>query len=98
MRVALTVVDPVRGVSADVMVEADGETPVGEVGQALASCVRAGTGPVDVFVGGRLVDRRLSLLASPLVDGVVVSLHDPAGCLLGEPTGIVEFRVAGGVG
>ncbi|MDT3444433.1 FtsK/SpoIIIE domain-containing protein [Pseudofrankia sp. BMG5.37] len=99
MRVILTVVDPVRGVSRDVMLEADEEAPVREVGRALAGRLRARTGGVDVFVGGRAVDGRLGLRESPLVDGAVVSLRSAAGCAaVGEPVGLVEARVVGGPG
>ncbi|MEK8171334.1 hypothetical protein NKH77_23410 [Streptomyces sp. M19] len=49
-----------------------------------------------VYVDGYALDPGLTVTASPLRDGAVVSLHDPAGCLPGEPTGVVELRVVGG--
>ncbi|WSS20459.1 FtsK/SpoIIIE domain-containing protein [Streptomyces sp. NBC_01190] len=48
------------------------------------------------YVDGHQLDPASSLARSPLREGAVVSLHDPAGCLPGEPTGVVELRVVGG--
>ncbi|GGN28877.1 FtsK/SpoIIIE domain-containing protein [Streptomyces fuscichromogenes] len=119
MRLSLTVVDPVGGATADVVLDADPESTVGDVARELARQVGVGysesqggaqvipigaprgTGPVQTagphaYVDGYALDPAASVVGSPLRDGVVVSLHDPAGCLLGEPTGVVEFRVAGG--
>ena len=49
-----------------------------------------------LFVDGQPVQPQLTLAASPLRDGCIVSLGDPSGCLQPEPTGIVEIRVASG--
>ncbi|MGW0996722.1 FtsK/SpoIIIE domain-containing protein [Streptomyces sp. NPDC002523] len=57
--------------------------------------VASPTGPL-AYVDGYPLDPHATVVGSPLRDGAVVSLHDPAGCLFGEPTGIVEFRVVGG--
>ncbi|MGW1619839.1 hypothetical protein, partial [Streptomyces sp. NPDC002172] len=121
MRLSLTVVDPVGGATADVVLDADPESTVGDVARELARQVGLGypdpgeggaqvipigahrqqaaavhvSGPL-AYVDGYALDPAATVVGSPLRDGVVVSLHDPAGCLLGEPTGIVEFRVAGG--
>ncbi|MFF4900067.1 FtsK/SpoIIIE domain-containing protein [Streptomyces sp. NPDC001068] len=119
MRLSLTVVDPVGGATADVVLDADPESTVGDVARELARQVGPGypdddeiarvipigtprgtsavrsAGPL-AYVDGYALDPAATVVASPLRDGVVVSLHDPAGCVLGEPTGIVEFRVAGG--
>ncbi|MGW2682593.1 FtsK/SpoIIIE domain-containing protein [Streptomyces sp. NPDC001414] len=119
MRLSMTVVDPVGGATADVVLDADPESTVGDVARELASQVGLGrtdgdevarvipigaprgtsavqaAGPL-AYVDGYALDPAATVVASPLRDGVVVSLHDPAGCVLGEPTGIVEFRVAGG--
>jgi DNA segregation ATPase FtsK/SpoIIIE, S-DNA-T family len=51
-------------------------------------------GHAAVFVDGRPVNPRLTLAESPLREGCVVSLGDPAGCVPPEPTGIVEIRAA----
>ncbi len=53
-------------------------------------------GAPQAFVDGYALDPDANIVGSPLREGAVVSLHDPAGCVPGEPTGVVEFRVAGG--
>ncbi|MFJ4783387.1 FtsK/SpoIIIE domain-containing protein [Streptomyces sp. NPDC088794] len=112
MRLSLTVVDPLGGASADVVLDADPESTVGDITGELAKHVGlsgsaqiipigaqrglgAGGSPL-AYVDGYALDPAADVVGSPLRDGVVVSLHDPAGCLLGEPTGVVEFRVVGG--
>ncbi|MFJ4440166.1 FtsK/SpoIIIE domain-containing protein [Streptomyces sp. NPDC088923] len=88
MRVTLTVVDPQLGRTADVVLVADDGTAVAEVVSALAR--HTGSPPdTAAFVDG--LPLRL-----PLRDGCVVSLGGPGGCAGGEPTGLVEVRVAGG--
>ncbi|MFC7257786.1 FtsK/SpoIIIE domain-containing protein [Streptomyces lutosisoli] len=112
MRLSLTVVDPLGGASADVVLDADPESTVGDIAQELARHVGLGGGaqiiPIGAhrgpggstaphaYVDGYALDPGATVVGSPLRDGAVVSLHDPAGCILGEPTGVVEFRVAGG--
>ncbi|MEC4016509.1 FtsK/SpoIIIE domain-containing protein [Streptomyces sp. H27-D2] len=59
---------------------------------------REGSPPPLLYVDGFALDPTRTIAASPLRDGAVVSLHDPAGCLPGEPVGLVELRVAGGPG
>ncbi|MFF4401400.1 FtsK/SpoIIIE domain-containing protein [Streptomyces sp. NPDC001480] len=124
MRLTLTVVDPFGGGSADVVLDADPESTVGDIAQELAKqvgqggaqvipigqagqggqagrggqslpAVARGSGP-QVYVDGYAVDPGATVVGSPLREGAVVSLQDPAGCLPGEPTGLVELRVAGG--
>ncbi|MFJ8085075.1 FtsK/SpoIIIE domain-containing protein [Streptomyces sp. NPDC096205] len=109
MRLTLTVVDPFGGGSADVVLDADPESTVGDIAQELAMQVggmgaqvipigqqaRAGGGPL-VYVDGYAVDPSATVVRSPLRDGAVVSLQDPSGCLPGEPAGLVELRVVGG--
>ncbi|MET7451257.1 FtsK/SpoIIIE domain-containing protein [Streptomyces sp. NPDC005574] len=116
MRLSLTVVDPIGGASADVVLDADPESSVGDITRELARHLGLG-GPGDAggaqvipiggprgqhggapaaFVDGYALDPDADIVGSPLREGAVVSLHDPAGCLHGEPTGVVEFRVAGG--
>ncbi|MFF4506642.1 FtsK/SpoIIIE domain-containing protein [Streptomyces sp. NPDC001401] len=113
MRLSLTVVDPLGGVSADVVLDADPESTVVDIAQELARHVGLGDSaqiiPIGAhrgglggsaaplaYVDGYALDPSATVVGSPLRDGAVVSLHDPAGCVLGEPTGVVEFRVAGG--
>jgi hypothetical protein len=38
------------------------------------------------------VDLRLALSASPLREGALVTLDDPAGCLRPEPAIVVQFH------
>ncbi|MFD4564598.1 FtsK/SpoIIIE domain-containing protein [Streptomyces sp. NPDC058467] len=110
MRLSLTVVDPIGGASADVMLDADPESSVGDITRELARQVGLGDGaqiiPIggqrssggapQAFVDGYALDPSATIVGSPLREGAVVSLHDPAGCLPGEPTGVVEFRVVSG--
>ncbi|MFE2302337.1 FtsK/SpoIIIE domain-containing protein [Streptomyces sp. NPDC059445] len=112
MRLTLTVVDPLGGATADVVLDADPESSVGDIAKELAAHVghgggaqiipighhqgAAGGGAPVAYVDGHPVDPASTIATSPLREGAVVSLHDPAGCLPGEPTGLVELRVAGG--
>ncbi|MFJ3665791.1 FtsK/SpoIIIE domain-containing protein [Streptomyces sp. NPDC090106] len=109
MRLTLTVVDPFGGGTADVVLDADPESTVGDIAQELAKQVGvsgaqvipigqhapANNAPL-LYVDGYGVDPSATVVNSPLRDGAVVSLQDPAGCLPGEPTGLVELRVVGG--
>ncbi|MGB8945479.1 MAG: hypothetical protein WCD21_35390, partial [Streptomyces sp.] len=98
MRLTLTVVDPLGGANADVVLDADPESSVGDIAKELASHVgysggdaqiipigghqlQPGTGqggaPI-VFVDGYPIDAAATIGTSPLREGAVVSLHDPA--------------------
>lgn len=111
MRLTLTVVDPLGGVGADVVLDVDPESPVGDISRELARHVGhsggaqiiplvgqrgAGDGSPLMYVDGYAVDPAATITSSPLREGAVVSLHDPAGCLPGEPAGLVELRVVSG--
>ncbi|WP_406468885.1 FtsK/SpoIIIE domain-containing protein [Streptomyces hirsutus] len=111
MRLTLTVVDPFGGDAADVVLDADPESTVGDIAAELAAQVghsgaqvipigQQRQGPVGsaplVYVDGYAVDPSATVIGSPLREGAVVSLQDPSGCLPGEPTGLVELRVVGG--
>ncbi|WP_328770944.1 FtsK/SpoIIIE domain-containing protein [Streptomyces sp. NBC_00286] len=110
MRLTLTVVDPFGGESADVVLDADPESTVGDIAQELARQVgHSGAqviplgqhqaprnGAPMLYVDGYALDPSATAVGSPLREGAVVSLQDPAGCLPGEPTGLVELRVVGG--
>ncbi|MFJ9705803.1 FtsK/SpoIIIE domain-containing protein [Streptomyces sp. NPDC101234] len=107
MRLTLTVVDPRNGDRADVVLEAEPETPAGAVAHLLERQLGASAGDVrsvgdesapPLYVDGRAVDTAVPLARSPLREGAVVSLHTPAGCPPREVTGIVELRVSGGPG
>ncbi|MGW8742982.1 FtsK/SpoIIIE domain-containing protein [Streptomyces sp. NPDC055794] len=113
MRLTLTVVDPFGGGTADVVLDADPESTVGDIAEELAKQVGvagaqvipigqqrqapAGGAPL-VYVDGYAVDPSATVVGSPLREGAVVSLQDPSGCLPGEPTGLVELRIVGGPG
>ncbi|MGW0813276.1 FtsK/SpoIIIE domain-containing protein [Streptomyces viridiviolaceus] len=113
MRLTLTVVDPFGGGTADVVLDADPESTVGDIAEELAKQVgvsgaqvipighqrqaSTGTAPL-VYVDGYAVDPSATVIGSPLREGAVVSLQDPSGCLAGEPTGLVELRIVGGPG
>ncbi|SEN07629.1 FtsK/SpoIIIE domain-containing protein [Actinacidiphila rubida] len=110
MRLSLTVVDPLGGDRADVLVDTDPASTVADVARALGQKVSGGgaeiisisggaartPGSPAVYVDGYALDPNWSVAQSPLREGAVVSLYDPAGCLPGEPAGMVELRVAGG--
>jgi DNA segregation ATPase FtsK/SpoIIIE, S-DNA-T family len=53
---------------------------------------------VPVFVDYQRVPPGLTLAASAIRDGSVVSLGGPEGCVYPEPTGVAEVRVAAGPG
>ncbi|MCM1970693.1 FtsK/SpoIIIE domain-containing protein [Streptomyces sp. G1] len=111
MRLTLTVVDPFGGGTADVVLDADPESTMGDIAQELAKQVGhsgaqvipigqqhplpSGNAPL-LYVDGYAVDPSATILNSPLREGAVVSLQDPSGCLPGEPTGLVELRIVGG--
>lgn len=97
MRLTLTVVDPRDGAFADVVLDADSESPMSEVARVLESQLAGeSTGSPSVYVDGLVVDPAIPVARSPLKEGTVVSLYTPAGCPPREVTGIVELRVAGG--
>ncbi|MFF3983569.1 FtsK/SpoIIIE domain-containing protein [Streptomyces sp. NPDC001797] len=107
MRLTLTVVDPRNGDRADVVLDAEPETPAGAVAHVLERQLGASAGgsrsigdesAPPLFVDGRAVDTAVPLARSPLREGAVVSLYTPAGCPPREVTGIVELRVSGGPG
>ena len=49
-----------------------------------------------MFVGGHRVPGDMRLADSPVLDGCVISLGDPAGCVQPEQAAVAELRVAGG--
>ena len=99
MRLAVTVVSPATGRQADVVIDADPERSVAE---AAAEIDRLMHGPEvgaaigALFVGYHRVPGDMRLADSPVIDGCVVSIGDPAGCRPPEPSGVAELRVAGG--
>src|ERR1041385_2200951 len=100
MRMTLTVVDPFRTAKADVVLVADGQTPIGRIAELLGRLVGS-TGveapkEPSLFVGGKLVSPQHTLESSPLLEGAVFSLHDPSCSLPAEPSGAFEIRIVGG--
>jgi DNA segregation ATPase FtsK/SpoIIIE, S-DNA-T family len=98
MQLTVTVVWPAAGRRADVMIDADPGTTVAQAAAELDRLVRGTSGPAvpALFVGGHRVPGDMRLADAPVLDGCVVSLGDPAGCLRPEPAGVAELRVAGG--
>jgi S-DNA-T family DNA segregation ATPase FtsK/SpoIIIE len=107
MRLALTVVSPATRQLADVLLDADPATPVGEITAELnrfashgSLAVSASARPTQpwapLYIDYQVVPPHLSLAQSPLRDGSVISLGSPEGCVYPEPTGLIEIRVAGG--
>ena len=110
MRLALTAVSPERGRVADVVIDADADSRVGDVAAELARLMRAeavsarqqadragvlAVGP-SLYVDREAIDPALPVADSPLRAGCVVSLGDGSGCLPGDPGGLAEIRVVGG--
>ncbi len=114
MRLVLTVADPVSARSQDLVVDAEPDTPVREIGSAIAGQLdggapvaagvislaahRQGTRSEALYLDGVLVDPGTRLVDSPLVDGCLVSLGSPRLGVLREPDGLVELRVVAGPG
>ena len=59
-----------------------------------AAAAAAHTPPL--FVKYQQVPPDISLVQSPIRDGVVLSMTDPAGCARPEPAGVAEIRTCGG--
>jgi S-DNA-T family DNA segregation ATPase FtsK/SpoIIIE len=100
MQLMLTLVSPATGQQADVVIDAGPGTAVAEVAAEL-DCLMHGeavTRPVApaLFVGYHQVPGDMRLADSPIMDGCVVSIGDPAGCRRSEPAGVAEIRVASG--
>jgi S-DNA-T family DNA segregation ATPase FtsK/SpoIIIE len=101
MQLAVTVVSPVTGQQADVLIDADPGTAVARLAAELDGVMRgaapaAGPAVPALFVGWHQVPGDMRLADSPILDGCVVSIADPAGCRRPEPAGVAEIRVASG--
>jgi DNA segregation ATPase FtsK/SpoIIIE, S-DNA-T family len=99
MHLKATAIDLHHAERVDVVVDAAPDVSVGSLAAALARLTRGpaprGAPPV-VYVDRRPLDPRMPLRHTPIRDGAMVSLDDPAGCPAPEPPGIVEVRVTGG--
>jgi S-DNA-T family DNA segregation ATPase FtsK/SpoIIIE len=101
MQLAVTVVSPATRRQADVVINAGPATAVAEIAAELDGLMHAGAATAvaaapALFVGWHQVPGDMRLADSPIMDGCVVSLGDPAGCRRPEPAGVAELRVAGG--
>src|ERR1017187_10457321 len=101
MRLTVTVVSPATGQQADVMIDADPGTAVAQLAAELDGVMHGGAraaGPAApaLFVGWHQVPGDMRLADSPILDGSVVSIADPAGCRRPESAGVAEIRVASG--
>ncbi|WP_306320763.1 MULTISPECIES: FtsK/SpoIIIE domain-containing protein [unclassified Streptomyces] len=104
MRLKLTVVDPYANASQDLVLDVDPEARIDTVAHELAARVRGGYGQGSLagqpaptlHIDSQPVNPAHTVASSPLRDGVVVSLDDPAGSLPGEQPGVIEVRVSGG--
>ncbi|MEU1800647.1 FtsK/SpoIIIE domain-containing protein [Streptomyces sp. NPDC019937] len=95
----LTVVDG-ESDAFDVHLDADPDTPVGGVAEALAGAGGVHRPPegIGLYVGDRLLPADMPLRDSPLHHAAVVGLGRPAGTSSAEPDGLVEVRAVGGTG
>ena len=98
MQLAVTVMSSAAGRRADVVIDADPGTTVAQAAAELDRLARGTSGPAVpvLFVGGHRVPGDMPLADSPVLDGCVVSLGDPAGCPPPQPAGVAELRVASG--
>ncbi|MFH8368280.1 FtsK/SpoIIIE domain-containing protein [Streptomyces sp. NPDC018031] len=95
----LTVVEG-DGDAFDVHLDADPDTPVGAVAQALAGAGGVHRPPegLGLYAGDRLLPADMRLRDSPLHHAAIVGLGCPAGTASAEPDGLVEVRAVGGNG
>ena len=96
MRLTVTVVDPKVERSTDIVVDAEPEATARQVSAAITRLVRPGAPAAVLYVDGAALGPELPLSVSPLRDGALVSLGNPAGCPPPEPAGLVEVRVVSG--
>ncbi|MFG2297770.1 FtsK/SpoIIIE domain-containing protein [Streptomyces sp. NPDC048603] len=99
MPLIFTVMDEV-GDPFDVHLDADPDTTIGAVAEALAEKTGSPL-PLDasgLYVDGELLPLDMALRDAPLRDAVVVGLGRPTPAPAGEPMGLVEIRVVGGPG
>ncbi|MEW2439086.1 FtsK/SpoIIIE domain-containing protein [Streptomyces caniferus] len=95
----LTVVEG-GGDAFDVHLDADPDTPVGAVAEALAGAGGVHRPPegLGLYAGDQLLPADLRLRDAPLRHAAVVGLGRPAGTASAEPDGLVEIRAVGGAG
>ncbi len=105
MRLALTIVCPEFQRSANIVLEADPAAPIVEIAAALSRFACGGADrsvpTMPPYVDGQQLPPKLTLVESPLRDGVVVSLGSPDGCVPPAPHAISDAsltRSADGAG
>src|ERR1700722_15583319 len=104
MRLAVTVVSPATRQSTDIVLDADPATPMAAVTAELGRFARgdrvaglASSPPaVALYVDCQRIWQRLTLAEAPIRDGCVISLGSPDGCVVPEPSGLVDVLVTGG--
>jgi S-DNA-T family DNA segregation ATPase FtsK/SpoIIIE len=95
----LSVIDPVRADRSDMLVDADPAAPVGALAIEIARQLGLpddGQGPPGLHINGFAVDPEVSLDASPVRDGALVSIAAPTPLQAPDAQGTVEVRVVGG--
>jgi DNA segregation ATPase FtsK/SpoIIIE, S-DNA-T family len=103
MRLAVTVVSPATRQSTDIVLDADPATPMAAVTAELGRFARGDGGApaqsppaASLYVDCQRIWQRLTLAEAPIRDGCVISLDSPDGCVVPEPSGLVDVLVAGG--
>ncbi|MFJ2770613.1 FtsK/SpoIIIE domain-containing protein [Streptomyces sp. NPDC087300] len=98
MRLTVTAVDPEQGQTADIMIEADPESPAGELADQLHRRLRGGTPqePPVLYHGATPLPADQPVAAAALRSGSLLSLDAPAPEAGPEPDGVVELRGVGG--
>ena len=104
MRLAVTVVSPATRQSTDIVLDADPATSMAAVTAELGRFARgdgvagsASSPPAaSLYVDCQRIWQRLTLAEAPIRDGCVISLGSPDGCVVREPSGLVDVLVAGG--
>src|SRR5213079_1827668 len=95
----LTVVEA-GGDAFDVHLDADPDTPMSAVAEALAGAGGVHRPPegLGLYADDRLLPGDLRLRDAPLQHASIVGLGRPAGIAATEPDGLVEVRAVGGPG
>ncbi|MFD4476394.1 FtsK/SpoIIIE domain-containing protein [Streptomyces sp. NPDC058471] len=95
----LTVVEG-GGDAFDVHLDADPDTPVSAVAEALAGAGGVHRPPegLGLYADDRLLPADMRLREAPLHHAAIVGLGRPAGTASAEPNGLVELRAVGGPG
>ncbi|MER8236349.1 FtsK/SpoIIIE domain-containing protein [Streptomyces sp. NPDC094049] len=98
MRLTVTAVDPDQGQTADIMIEADPESPTGELADHLHERLRGGA-PHErpaLYRGATALPADQPMATAGLRSGSLLSLGGPAPEAGPEPEGVVELRAVGG--